>query len=77
MTRMTPDERAAVREAWSKFVEAILQASQWSEAQLADRIGCSVSCISRWRDRNSRSGRVPGSVARKLLTEVAKELRLL
>lgn len=75
--KLTDAERADLKAQWCEFVEAIFSKTGWSEAQLAARVGCSVPCVSRWRDTDPATGRIPSRAAGTTLVALARELGLI
>lgn len=71
------DQRRQLKRQWSEFIDKLLHATGWTEADIGRAVGCSASCVSRWRNPDPHKGSIPSAVAAKALTAFAKDRGLI
>lgn len=68
-----PDEtRAELKRQWSEFIDELLAQTNWTMLDLAARVGCTVSCVSRWKSSDPQFGTIPTKATARVLQEIAE-----
>lgn len=62
---------------WPKFIRALLDALDWTEAELAREIGCSRAAVCRWVASDERRRRNPSGTAAASIVRLARQHQLM